>query len=90
VSFFDRIRSLLDPSALNPEPVSPFDQYRYPFLVVHVPPGERAPKSCVISSAGGVDEFKKIFPYASAGEVASVIAAFEFNGVPAIRILTAR
>jgi hypothetical protein len=89
MGIFDAVRAFLDPSSSEPERESPFAQYRYPYLVVHVPPGKRAPRYCVISAADGVEGFKKIFPYASAGEIASVISAFEFNGVPAIRVLTA-
>ena len=88
MGIWDRVRGILDPSNVSPEPISPFAQYRYPHFVVRVPAGKRAPRHCVISAADGVAEFVKIFPYATPDEVAQVGCAFDF-GAPAIQILTA-
>ena len=88
MSILGTIRDLFDLSSPKPAQPGPFDQYRYPHFVVRVPEGKRAPRQCVISAADGVDEFTKIFPYASPEEIATVRCAFDM-GASAIQILTA-
>lgn len=89
MSFLDSVSQWLDPTRIQPQPVSPFAQYRYPHFVVRVPAGQRAPKQCTISAADGVAEFKRIYPYATAEECAQVSVAFAM-GTVAIQILTAQ
>lgn len=88
---FDLVRKLLDFGKLpSPEPIGPFEQYRYPSFFVRVPPGQRAPRQCMLSAAEGVGGFVKLYPFATDDEVANVRYAFEIGFAPAIHIFPAR
>lgn len=74
---------------LEPQPISPFEQYRYPVFFVSVPQGKRAPRHVVLSATSGVAEFVKLYPWATDEEVSEVLYAFEFALQPAIQIIPA-
>jgi len=74
---------------LEPEPIGPFESYRYPVFFVSVPTGKRAPRRAVISAVDGVAEFVRIYPWATGSEVAEMHYAFEFAFAPAVTVIPA-